>query len=325
LRVLVTGASGFVGKYILKYLFEHTDDEIIAVRGLGHFKQIPYPKSRLVWRQVDITNKTFVKQLIKETQPDRVYHLAGIAATSGISREVYFRVNVTGTHNLGSSILDACGSKTKMLYVSSAAVYGSAVTEGFPINEKSPIRPENDYGVSKACAETVLWPLWRKGLDVRIVRPFNHTGPGQQQGFVCPDLIERLTQMVDTNPLEMRNFKLGVRHLESVRDFVDVRDVVRGYVKIMESFSSGEVVNLASGIRRRLYDVASMLCEFARVTNKLEVELYDDSSDQVHDDEIVGDSGLLESRTGWVPYIPFEKTLREMWEAKVSGIDSHWY
>lgn len=257
---------------------------------------------------VDLTDESAVFDLIRKVRPTDVYHLAGMAVTSGVDFQHYYSVNVLGTGNIARAVLTVCGSAARVLYVSSAAVYGSAVPGQAGVVETQSLKPKNSYGVSKTWAEALLWPLWRQGLNVRIARPFNHTGPGQQRGFVCPDLADRIRKAVDGHT----HATIRLSQAGTVRDFTDVRDVVRAYTLIMGRFDSGEVVNVASGVGHSLKDIVNVLSDLATSGRDVRLTISTDQ-ENTESDVLIGNSGLLRSRTGWSPNIPLRRTLEEMW------------
>lgn len=311
MTVLVTGANGFVGRYLVEYLCD-LGHSVVAVAGpKASLDEVPLTTPFVTWEQADLRDTSAVRVLMDKHRPNRVYHLAGIAVTHGVTFQKYLEMNVLATRNVAESVLQFCGSECKLLFVSSAGVYARLKGSEGKIAESSSVVPANDYGVSKAAAECVLWPFWYKGLNFRIARPFNHTGPGQQLGFVCPDLIQRIRRALvesvnDTNPLLL---KVGN---DSVRDFTDVRDVVRAYVLIQESFNSGEIVNVSSGRGISVHEIIQML---GRKIVRREITIVNERalSDRDELDICIGDNGFLMKRTGWSPQITFEETLRDMW------------
>lgn len=318
MRILVTGANGFVGKHLLDALLQQEGCDIIAAGGPTMRDEMirrmvedsRYP-DRVQWIPMDMTDQTLVDQVIRMIRPHQVYHLAGIATTSGSDDEEYYQVNAEGTHHLAKSILTHMGDSCRLLHISSASVYGKQSSSVLRMDESHVLCPVNAYGASKAAAEMMLWPLYHQGLNMRIARPFNHTGQGQQGGFVCADLINKLKKEMKNRKSSHDQVEIEVARLDSVRDFSDVRDVVAAYVSIMDECDSGTVVNVASGrgyaiqdIVNMLHDVLEGVVEFTVVNQKI-----NESTDT---DRMVGDSSKLKLLTGWSTKVPMQDTLREM-------------
>jgi GDP-4-dehydro-6-deoxy-D-mannose reductase len=250
--------------------------------------------------------------MITSVQPDQVYHLAGISKTFGVAVSDYDQINTMGTYYVAKAVLDTFGDQTKLLFVSSASVYGATGQEGRPLNETDAIKPTSDYGVSKASAELYLMALQAKGLNCVIARPFNHTGPGQQLGFVCPDLVHRLQDSIKQTPHGQTPI-LQAGKLDAVRDFTDVRDVVEAYELIMNQFASGHVVNVASGVGVSVRQIIDILVHDVAKLPEVEISSMAEQMQRADEDAIIGDIHLLTSRAGWRSGISLGTTLRDLW------------
>ncbi len=310
-RVLVTGANGFVGRHLVRLLSKQEEIELFA--GVHH---------RDVWADeieqkfgvnvipFDLGNKDSIRELVKSAQPDQTYHLAGISKTFGVSTEDYFQINSLGTYHLGEFLLKELGVHSRLLFISSAGVYGSKGQQ--ILTETDPVKPSSEYGASKASAEAFLWSLHAKGLDVVIARPFNHTGAGQARGFVCSDLVYRLkASIANTRVDEIPHLEVGKLH--SVRDFTDVRDVVTAYQMIMGNFESGSIVNVSSGHGVSVKEIVDMLVHDIACLSDVHLMTLQDQLSRVDDDIIIGNSSLLR-QMGWEPKFSMMDSLRELWE-----------
>ncbi|PWI56766.1 GDP-mannose 4,6-dehydratase [Sulfoacidibacillus thermotolerans] len=311
MRILVTGANGFAGRHLIRLLGQQSDVELFA--GVHRIDEVATEFTREFNAQVypfDLGDERSIQSLIQAVRPEQTYHLAGIAKTFGVSVQEYFRLNSLGAYFLGKSILETCGKDARLLYVSSAGVYDA--THSHILTESTPVQPSSEYGASKASAEAFLWSLYAKGLDVVMVRPFNHTGPGQMRGFVCPDLVYRLKQsLARIGSGEVPQLEVGKLH--SVRDFTDVRDVVAAYQLIMRDFQSGSIVNVASGKGIRVQEIIDLLVH--EVAGLKDVQLISalEQSSRTDDDVVVGDSTLLQRTTGWEPRYSMKDSLLELW------------
>ncbi len=222
---------------------------------------------------------------------DAVFHLAG-QAHPGRSQELAaetFEVNALGT----ARVLDALGGfGGRVLVVSSGDVYARARR---PLRESSPVRPRSPYGWSKLMAEAAARA---SRLDVVVARAFNHTGPGQSDAYACP----AFARQVATRDV------VRVGELRSVRDFTDVRDVVRAYVLLVPRGRRGETYNVCSGRGRAMREVLDAL---VRLSGR-RVRVVVDPSRLRPPDRAVGDPSKLRRETGWRPRIPFERTLQDL-------------
>jgi nucleoside-diphosphate-sugar epimerase len=216
MKVLVTGASGFVGREMVRQLSRQDDLRIAALtRDTRHCS---VNTDTVTWVSADITDGEAILRTVSGVVPDTVIHLA--ALNQGSLRDL-FRTNVIGTSNLLEAVIQA-NPACRIIVISSSAVYGYAGEA--PIDEDIPCAPLSLYGVSKVAEEhTAMMFYHTRGADVAIVRPFNLVGPGLPTTLVCGHIIEQVlaADQKGDNLIELA---------ESVsrRDFVDVRDLVRG-------------------------------------------------------------------------------------------------
>ncbi len=252
-KALVTGISGFVGPYLKREL-EDNGYEVLGLDRHGGGQGV------LV---CDITDYASVFKAVEMTKPDLVLHLAGFSSVSRSFEEPEMcrRINVTGTKNLLDAI-SGLGLKPKILVISSADVYGEP--EHLPIDEKHPLNPVSPYGKSRAEQEKLALSY---ELPVTISRSFNHTGRDQPDSFVIPSFRKQVEEAEDGGTIRVGN-------LDIVRDFSDVRDVVRAYRLLLEKGKAGEIYNVGSGTGHSLRDILDM---FIRETKKRLVVKVDDA------------------------------------------------
>ncbi len=295
MRAAITGARGFVGRHLAAHLHEQG----LAVVDLDLDGPTP----------LDITDRESVARRIADERPDVVYHLA---ARSHVGRswtdgELLTRVNVDGTRH----VLDACfgAGVDRVLVVGSAEQYGRVEPDEVPVRESVPFRPLTPYGESKVAAERAALDAYRDhGLAVVCVRAFNHTGPGQPPTFLVPGLAARIVAAEREHRDEIL---LG--NGEPVRDFSDVRDVVRGYALLAERGEPGEVYNVCSGRGVRVGDLAADLV--MRSTRALRIVTSDDLVRPVDVPVLVGDPTKLVTATGWQPELTLAETLDAVLDA----------
>jgi GDP-4-dehydro-6-deoxy-D-mannose reductase len=294
-RVLVTGSTGFVGRWMV--------DELVAK---GHVLA-GTPTGR-----VEVTDDAAVAALVSETRPDGVIHLAGMAFGPDARRdpEGAALVNIGGTVALLRAVA-TLEHRPSVLVVGSSDVYGAPDPGDLPLTEDAPTRPTSPYGRSKLGQEEAALAAAGDGTaSVAVTRSFNHTGPGQRAEFVAPALARRLLAARDADQREVPVGNLDVR-----RDFGDVRDVVRAYRLILEGLAAGtiptgSVLNVATGTSVPIRDMLRMLADIVGI----EVQPRPDAALVRDEDppEIVGDASKLRALTGWQPSIPLRQTLADL-------------
>jgi GDP-4-dehydro-6-deoxy-D-mannose reductase len=294
-KAVITGAHGFVGRHLTRHLEAGGTD----VGSLDVGDRDP----------VDITDRDAVRRRIIAEAPDVVYHLAARShvGESWADGDQLTAVNVEGTR----AVVDACieAGVGRVLVVGSAEQYGAVDRSDVPIREDTECRPLSPYGRSKVAAERVALAAHRDhGLAVVCTRAFNHTGPGQSPTFLVPGLAARIAAAEHDGTDEI---VLG--NGDPVRDFSDVRDVVRAYALLAQHGVAGEVYNVCSGRGIRVGDVAAALV--ARSTRALTVVTADELVRPVDVPALVGDPAKLVGATGWRAEHTLDDTLDTVLEA----------
>jgi GDP-4-dehydro-6-deoxy-D-mannose reductase len=292
MRVLVTGASGFVGRHVSRLLQDCGEDVIE-----WHFADLNDNRDTAI----DLCDAAAVaRQDLRKL--DAVVHLAGLAQVSRSFAEpaAYMTVNSTVVTNLFEALLGQ-SSFPRVLVVSTGGIY-AATTD--VVTEGSRLDPSNPYVVSKMAQENLASYYAKRGFDVIIARPFNHIGPGQQPGFLVSDICSKIAE------LERRGGgTLTVGDLASSRDYTDVRDVAEAYRALINAGRSGETYNVCSGSSHTGEEIVQMLRELAKVTITPERAA---SLARPTDASIVrASSEKLHRATGWSPVIPLETTLAQ--------------
>jgi len=312
MKILVTGATGFAGSHLVEALRGKSGVEIF---GTTFHAKIDHP--HLDWdalhlRELDLTDKAGVDRLIQEVQPDHIYHLASFAFV-GKSFERADELLQNNIH-VQLHLLEAVrlyAPQARVLSIGSAEEYGYSEQGEVPIRETHPLRPVNPYAVSKVTQEMLAIAYQKSfGMNIVRVRPFNHIGERQSPEFAIPAFVK---QIVAIERGQQTALKVGL--LTAVRDFTDVKDMVRAYITIMEAGVSGEVYNAGSGVGVSMAHVIELLKEFANREILLEV---DETRVRPFDvPEIIANVERLHS-LGWKPTIPLQESLRrvlEFWRA----------
>lgn len=304
MRALVIGGGGFVGKYLVRHLLE-SGDEVVATTNEGNSVE------GCETLALDITDPGPTGEIIQRVRPEVIYHLAAIAFVPQAESnfEQTLMVNVGGTATVARQC-QLLGNNAALLLVSSAEVYGLVRPNELPIHEESPLRPMNNYSLSKRMAELVVERYDRQGgVRCSIVRPFNHIGPGQDSRFVASNFALQLARVAHglTSPV------LEVGNLEARRDFSDVRDIVRAYRRIATTQSG--VFNLGAGESHSIQELLDTLIEVAGVT----VEIRKDPT-RMRGPEVPDLYTSYEKASrlcGWKPTISFRQSLKDVYD--------HWF
>jgi len=260
---LITGGAGFVGSYLIDEL---TDNQIEV--SITKLKGEPFDniKVRAVY-DLDITNPVQIEDVLNASTPDYIFHLAAQSsvAKSWSEPAETMSINAIGTINLLEAVRKI-DKKVRILLVGSGEEYGFVKPDEVPVSETNLLRPGNIYAASKA-VQGMIGQIYSRayGMEIIMVRAFNHIGPGQSPMFVVADFAKQIAEIEKglAEPV------MRVGNLEAKRDFTDVRDVVRGYKLLIEQGNTGEYYNIGSGKAVKIRDVLDKLLSMADV--KIEV------------------------------------------------------
>lgn len=302
MRALITGATGFAGSFLV--------EECLAAGWEVHgtaLERHPAAASGVTLHSVDLRDVGVVARLLGDVAPDRVFHLAGQASVGAAWADP--ASTLTDNLLISFSVLDAVRAQAptaRVLVVGSSEEYGVVPPEDLPVRESQPLRPVDPYGVSKVAVDYLaLQQHLAHGLHVVRMRPFNHIGPRQRQGFVVADWAAQLAAIErgEAEPV------LHVGNLDVARDFTDVRDIVRGYRLALEGGAPGSVYNICSGEAVRIGDLLRLLLASCAV----EVRVEQDPAKQRPADVAIrlGSYDALRAATGWRPQIPLARTLAD--------------
>lgn len=288
MRVLITGAGGFVGRWLRRAL-DRAGAEVVGADRAG------------AEQRLDVTDASAVDALVAAVRPSAVVHLAAMASVAECSEAAAaaFAVNAGGTLNVAQAILRA-GAPCRFLLVSSGEVYGACAGPG-PCREDHPVDPLSVYGATKRAAEIVALQHRHLGLDVVVARPFNHIGAGQAPAFVLPSFAQQLSRVP-----RGASVTLEVGDLSAVRDFSHVEDIVDGYRVLLERGQPGGVYNLASGVGRSIASLLEALV--ARSGRAVTVKIDPARLRPVELPSLVGDAAKLRA-LGWSPRHSLEQAL----------------
>ncbi|MBZ0298507.1 MAG: GDP-mannose 4,6-dehydratase, partial [Anaerolineae bacterium] len=301
MRVLITGASGFVGRHLVDYLASHLPTADLHGTTISVSERTPV----ISLHHIDLKEPESVRHLLQQVRPDCIYHLAAQASP----RRSFMDPWGTLENNIRAqlNVLQACVDlrvDARLLIISSAEIYQSGDQ---PIPEDAAFNPTSPYGVSKIAQDMLALQYYLAyQLPVMRARPFNHIGPGQGEGFVAPDFAMQIARIEAGQQQPV----LEVGNLSARRDFTDVRDVVRAYHLIVERGQPGQVYNVASGDTHSIQELLDTLLSLS--TRRIEVRIDPTRFLPVDVPVKCGDANRLRRATGWEPAIPFQQTLLDV-------------
>lgn len=306
MNVLVTGADGFVGRFLLGRLRE-AGHAVAACHRAGSPPPAWPEAAGATWLPLELGDGASVAA-VGAIGAEHVVHLAGLASGAVARKDpgLAWEVNAAGTARLLEAL--ATRPRRAVLVVSTGEVYGPGPAR--PRSERDAAVPVSPYASSKLGAEVAaLETMRRTGLPVIVARPFPHTGPGQATLFVAPAFAARLAEAKRAGATEVTTGSL-----DPVRDLLDVRDVTAAYVLLLERGTAGETYNVASGTGLGLRDLFDRL---AAIVGVPAVPRLDPALARAADiPHLVGDAEKLREATGWAPAIPIHQTLQDLVDAQ---------
>lgn len=318
MKVLITGAGGFVGGHLLTYLNETAD---VTLHGtlISEAERRPALEALCpnLWI-VDIRDPAAVRMALEAIRPDHIYHLAGQAYVPRSFEDPWdtLETNVRGTLNILEAVR-VLKLPSRVLVVGSAEVYGVVRPDQLPLSEDTPFAPSSPYSVSKVSQDmlTLQYALAHRLFTVRV-RPFNHIGPGQNNRFA----VSNWTLQIAEAERGQRDPVVYVGALEAARDFTDVRDVARAYVLAVNRGEPGAVYNVCTGQAYSMKVILNKLIGLSKVPIEVRVD-----TGRLRPTEIpvlVGDNRRLRERTGWQPHISLDQSLRDAlddWRQRINA------
>lgn len=299
--LLVTGASGFTGQYLLQ---EAKKQNFFCVSLTQHKPTQSHEICSDQTIALNLLDAKSVNDAVRRIAPEYVVHLAAVAFVGYDNVADFYQTNLVGTTNLLDAVFNHAPSVKKILIASSANVYGNVVD--MPINEQTSPAPVNHYGMSKLCMEMAA-SLYAN-LPITVVRPFNYTGPGQVDDFLVPKIVRAFA--TQQSVIELGNVDVS-------RDFSDVRDVVDAYLKILQLPCPAPLFNICSGTAVALKQIIDILSELAGYEINMKI-----NPEFVRSDEIkilYGSPALLEASIGQYRKYTLEETLTSMYADQLRG------
>lgn len=317
MRILITGAAGFVGAYAIRQLADRGDEVHAAI--LPQEQLSAELQAKCIVHHFDLLDADAVAALLEEIRPEGILHLAAQSSVARAWKQPQLTVdlNIRGTVNL----LEAARNlhhMPRILLIGSAEEYGRlpAGADGLHlVSENMPLQPVNIYAATKAAAEQLAAVYYHAyGLPVICVRAFNHFGPGQTEIFVVSDFCKQTAEI----ECGLHEPVIRTGNLDAKRDFTDVRDIVRAYALLLESGRAGETYNVGSGKTIMISEILSEILSACQVPVRHEID-----PAKLRPAEtacMAADTGKLRQDTGWDPEIPTEQTIADtlaFWRQKM--------
>lgn len=308
LKALITGVTGFVGSHMAEYLLDRDIEVYGTVRWRSRMENILPITHRIHLIECEMKDPVSVRRALSAAEPDHIYHLAAqsFVPTSWSAPGETLDNNLIGELNL----FEACrslGLNPLIQVACSSEEYGQVYPDETPIKETNPLRPLSPYAVSKVAQDMLGYQYHQSyGLNVVRTRAFNHSGPRRGDVFVESNFAKQIASIEAGQQQPV----IKVGNLEAVRDFTDVRDMVRAYRLALTKGEPGEVYNIASG---RAVSIGKLL-ELLLASADVKIEVEEDPARLRPSDVpvLLGDASKFRRQTGWVPTIPLEQTLEDL-------------
>ncbi|MBI5033089.1 MAG: GDP-mannose 4,6-dehydratase [Chloroflexi bacterium] len=316
MRVLITGLNGFAGSHLADFLLTQPDIKVFGA-GVGPTDNIAHLNGRATFVQADLTKLDVTAALLEESQPERVYHLAGQAFAPISWQDPWgtIEINLRAQVNVLNT-LARMKSRARVLVIGSIDQYGRVDAQNLPVKETALFNPDSPYAVSKIAQDFLgLQYFLSDQLHVVRVRPSNHIGPRQNEQFVTSNFAKQIAEIEAGE----REPVLYVGNLTAERDFTDVRDMVHAYYLALERGVAGEVYNIGSERTVSIKHVLDLMLKQSRVPIRVE---QDPARFRPSDTPIIYcDASKFRTQTGWQTTIPLGTSLHDIldyWRTKVS-------
>lgn len=313
MKILVTGAAGFVGDYLVDSLATRGHKVFAGVTTSGSI----IGKFGVEEIMLDILNKNNIKSVLEYANPDVIVHLAAQSNVqlSWGNPSNTLETNVVGTANI-IEVVSVVSQKTKIISIGSSEEYGLTAKDYDSLTETLPCNPQNPYAISKYAAGQATLQLGKKhNINTVHVRAFNHFGPGQKRGFVVSDFASQISEI----ELGKKEPVIKVGNLEASRDFTDVRDIVDSYCLIIENETKSGIYNVSSGVGRKISEILETLLENSKLS--IEVVVDKEKFRPVEVKEFVGNNQKIRDNLNWLPKREFKESIKDTlnWWRRFNG------
>ena len=309
MRVLVTGITGFVGSHFAEFALAEGAEVFGSYRWRSKTENIDHLRDRVTLIECDLRDLSSVNELVASSRPDFIIHLAAqsYVHASWHSPAETFNTNTISQVNLLEAVRAQGKAAPRFLAIGSSEEYGLVHEDELPIKESNPLRPLSPYAVSKVTQDLMAYQYFKSyALPIVRARAFNHEGPRRGDVFVTSNFARQIAEIEAGG----REPTILVGNLKAVRDYTDVRDIVRGYWLLLERGEPGQVYNLCSGRGWAIQEILDFLLGESINTS---IRVREDPARLRPSDVpvLIGDCSRL-TALGWKPRIPFEQTLRDL-------------
>lgn len=309
MKALITGICGFAGSHLAEYLLSRGDVEVVGTfRSPSRLTSLGTLFQNVQLVSCELTDAESVNHLIGQVQPDLIFHLAAqsFVPTSLRSPADTLVNNLVGQLNLLEAVRHA-GIDCKIQIACSSEEYGLVHPDETPIKESNPLRPLNPYAVSKIAQDFLGYQYYQSyGLNIVRTRAFHHTGPRREECYVTSNFAKQIALIEEG----LQSPHVYVGNLQAVRDFTDVRDIVRAYWLSLITGAPGEVYNISSGTSITIGEMLQTLLSKTNVHVDIHIDKERLRPSDV--DIVLGDSSLFRSISGWVPEISFQQSMEDL-------------
>lgn len=310
MKALITGITGFAGSHLAEYLLaDHPDVAVFGTyRWRSRMENVEHLEGKIELIESDLRDYTSVYAALDRVRPDYIFHLAAqsFVPASWTAPAETLTTNVAGQTNLFEAIR-ALGLDPVIQIACSSEQYGLVLPDEVPIKETNPLRPLSPYAVSKVAQDFLGYQYFQSyGMKVVRTRGFNHTGPRRGHPFVTSNFCRQVASI----EAGFQEPVIRVGNLEAIRDFTDVRDMVRAYWAAVTKGRPGEVYNIATGEGISIRALLDKILGLSNVHVRVEVD-----PDRLRPSDVeilIGDSSKFRADTGWAPRIPFDQTVQDL-------------
>ena len=314
-KALVTGITGFAGSHLAEHLLKKKMEVYGTARWRSNLDNIEHIKNDIHLLTADMRDGHSLEVVLSESTPDYIFHLAAqsFVPMSWRAPADTMETNLIGTIHLFEAVRKL-NISPKIHFAGSSEEYGFVYPHEVPVTEENPLRPLSPYGVSKVAADKLSYQYHRSyGLHIVVTRGFNHTGPRRGDVFVTSNFAKQIAEIEEgAEPI------IHVGNLDAMRDFTDVRDMVKGYLLAVDKGQPGESYNICSGESIKIGELLDLLISMSH--KKIKVQQDPDRMRPSDVEILQGDCSKFKKQTGWKQTIPFEKTMEDLlnyWRRRV--------
>lgn len=311
MKVLITGATGFVGSHLAELCIQKGCEVYGTTRWRSNTKNLNHllKERQIKLIECDLIDAHAVRSIIEDVKPDRIFHLAAQSYVKASWTEPMQTLdnNIRGQVNIFEAVRKIDDYDPLIMIAGSSEEYGNADENQMPIKEDVPLLPVSPYGVSKVAQDLLGYQYFQSyGLKIVRTRAFNHTGPRRGEVFVCSSFAKQIAK-IEKHP---GNNIIKVGNLDAERDFTDVRDMVNAYWLALEKGEPGDVYNICYG---KCYTIKSILTKLKSLSNT-SINIVQDPERMRPSDltVLLGDSTKFREKTGWEPKIKISETLQDI-------------